>query len=469
MLAEGGEGRVFEVLAGPSRLGPALVYKELCQPRPRSELDELVAFPGALRSAAPGLSARVASSAAWPLSAVTAQGTSLAVGAVMPRAPERFWLRHRDKLPRLATLGYLTSDPDRIAAAYGVTLPPPGAPERVALVYALARLLEAWQAAAPRVVHGDLSAKNVLWSLAPAPAVYVLDCDDAAVTDLVPTEAAPVGVVAGGVRTGPSDGLAEGDPPPGAAAGSPQVRPRATTPNWDDPALPAGDRPDELVDRYALGLVFLRVVGAAHFPLQARQRVVGERVSIDLEVPRSWRRLSDMPALWELCARSLSVVEAASRPSPTDWAAQLQLLLKALGRPELAASARAAQGDLLATEAPAPLPVAPPLPGDVEVRPVLAHRPPSTWRLISAAPPLMSLEGETKRQPGAAAGGPRQAARRTLRTWAGAHGLAGRLLRSRGRRLHGLRRLAGLFALDLVAACVALFVGAMIVSPWIGL
>ena len=201
-----------------------------------------------------------------------------------------------------------------MTVAYGVTVPPPGAPERVALVYALARLLDAWQGGAgPLVVHGDLSAKNVLWSLRPAPAVYVLDCD---------------GAVTGG------------EP-------APPHLPRATTPNWDDPALPPGLAPGEAADRYALGLAFLRLVGAAHFPLQGRQRA-HPRVNVDLELPRSWRKFPDMPGLWELCERSLSVVNAAGRPAPAEWAATLEDLLDVLG----AAATGAGPGRPRATNGP---------------------------------------------------------------------------------------------------------------------
>ena len=179
------------------------------------------------------------------MSSVVGDDPSIALGTLMPRAPAEFWLRHRDGTKRLATLSYLATDPERIAVAYGVLMPPPGAPERVALVYALARLLEAWQSGPPlpRVVHGDLSAKNVLWSLQPAPAVYVLDCDGAT------------------VRYGPDE--IGGEVPDDA-----DRRPRATTPNWDDPALAPGAPPTRASDRYMLGITFLRVVGAAHFPLQ---------------------------------------------------------------------------------------------------------------------------------------------------------------------------------------------------------
>ena len=198
LLAEGGEGRVFEVLPGGPQGRERCVYKELRHPRPLDELGSLVEFPSSLAARDPALADRVRSSSAWPTSVVVGPDPDLALGTVLPRAPAEFWVSHRDGARRLATLSYLANDPDRIAVAYGVMMPAPGAPERVAVVYALARLLEAWQgplsgslapgslasgslAAEAHVVHGDLSAKNVLWSLDPVPAVYVLDCDGASI------------------------------------------------------------------------------------------------------------------------------------------------------------------------------------------------------------------------------------------------------------------------------------------------
>jgi hypothetical protein len=383
---------------------------------------------------------------------VGAPGASLALGVLMPRAPAQFWLRHRDGPSRLATLSYLAGDPDRMAVAYGVTVPPAGAPERVALVYALARLLDAWQSGAgPVVVHGDLSAKNVLWSLRPAPAVYVLDCDGALVA-----------------------GPAAGEPVTGAPL-APALR--APTPNWDDPALPAGRPPGAASDRYVLGLVFLRLVGAAHFPLQGRQRT-HPQVNVDLELPRSWRKFPDMPGLWALCERSLSLVDAAGRPAPAEWAAALEDLLDVQGAAGTAARARDAQGDQRPARgaagaggaparltAPAAVTVA-----DVVVRPVLRHRAVATWQLVRPAPAVPGHGGEGGPGLGGGAGlAPRQMARRTLAAWSAAHRLALRLVRLPGRRVNGLRRLAGVLVLDVAAACVILFLVGMIVSPWIGL
>lgn len=468
LVAEGGEGRVFEVLAGPPELSVRSVYKQLRSPRPLAELSSLVAFPSLLASEGSGLTARALSSSAWPVSSVVGDDPLVALGTVMARAPAEFWLRHRDGTKRLATLSYLATDPERIAVAYGVLMPPPGAAERVALVYALARLLEAWQSEPPlpRVVHGDLSGKNVLWSLQPAPAVYVLDCDGAS------------------VLCGPD---AAGDDLPDGADG----RPRATTPNWDDPALAPGAPPTRASDRYMLGITFLRVVGAAHFPLQGPQRSA-EHVNVDLELPRSWRKVPDLPVLWELCERSLSVSDVEGRPGPGEWAAELEHVLDVLSAPALGAAVREAQGDPRQARGPVPngnrreakrlAPAAPvPVP-DVTVRPVLRRRAPSTWQLISG--PSLRAGGELVDGGGAARAGSwwagqgattgmpltsRQVARRLLAIWGGAHRLAVGWARSPGRRGYGLRRLAGVLLLDFAAACVVLFIFAMLVSPWIGL
>jgi hypothetical protein len=479
LLAEGGEGRVFGIRAAPAELGRDRVYKELRRPCPVPDLSPLVAFPSRLASSDAALSARVLSSSAWPVSVVVGDDPALALGTVMPRAPHEFWVRHRDGSNRLASLSYLANDPDRIAVAYGVMMPGPGAPERVAIVYALARLLDAWQAGPPRpeVVHGDLSAKNILWSLEPAPAVYVLDCDGATVT--VRDDDSAGGDVAGGDEAGGDvagcDTESDETDPPGL-----RTRHRATTLNWGDPAIPRGGQPTEASDRYLLAIAFLRVVGAAHFPIQGRQKA-GQKVNVDLELPRSWRKLPDMPGLWELCERSLSLVNAADRPTPAEWAFHLEDLLGVLSATRLAAAARQAQADPRPAKPsvngarPDPESPRPELPAatvpDVAVRPVLRHRAPSTWQLISAAPPV-GIGGEFL--PGVAGAGmatlsPRQMAARIMATWGSAHRVAARWARSPGRRAYGLRRLAAVLVLDFAVACVAVFVMAMIISPWIGL
>ena len=247
-----------------------------------------------------------------------------------------------------------------------------------------------------------------------------------------------------------------------------------------------------------LGITFLRLVGAAHFPIQGPQRSA-DHVNVDLELPRSWKKVPDLPALWELCERSLSLDDVEGRPSPGEWVAELEHVLDVLSAPALGVAVREAQGDTrpgngaalhadrgeakpampaIAASAPAPVP-------DVTVRPVLRRRPPSTWQLINAsgAPPLGAgggaLGGAAAASNaswwagrGAIAGAPlttRQMARRLLAAWGGAHRLAVGWARSPGRRGDGMRRLAGILVLDLAAACVVFFIFAMLVSPWIGL
>jgi hypothetical protein len=179
-----------------------------------------------------------------------------------------------------------------------------------------------------------------------------------------------------------------------------------------------------------------------------------------------------MPRLWELCERSLSVAGASDRPPPAEWAAQLEELLVAMGAASLATRIRALQGDPRphggreprARDARVTVP-------DVEVRPVVRHRVASTWALVNAA----GLSGQQRAGEGlvgiglAHSLGLRELLRRLVQTWAGAHRLAFGLLRSRGRRRDGLRRLARVLVADLAAGCLVLFLVGMVVSPWIGL
>lgn len=349
ILAEGGEGRVHQL---PRQ--PYLVLKSYRRAADRSFLDELVAWPSAL---ADDERARVAAATAWPSSMVRSGGGQ-AVGLLMPRAPRRFSVRHRDGHSRLASLSYLTADPEHRAVAYGLTLPTAVGPERVGLVYALARLLAAFESIRPSVGHGDLSTKNVLWSLQRGPEVFVIDCDNC---DLFHEAAAPGG---------------SGD----------DRRRRAMTPNWDDPAVPRGQNPTASTDRYSLGLIFLRVVGAANFPIQARQRA-GGRVDVRFPVPegRGAAVLLDPKAsVWELCARSLSLTGV--RPAPAAWLAPLEELLDAMGAASYAEAVRAAQGTI---EGRSPASDRRPADGggepDVVIIPHRAGRRERTWARVSPA------------------------------------------------------------------------------------
>ncbi len=287
MLSQGGEGSVYQL-----PLQPHLVFKSYRSPTDRSDLDRLVSWPGRL---APADEATVRAASAWPTSVVSGAAGEV-VGILMPRAPRRFSLRHSDGQRRLATLSYLTCDPARPAKAYGLTVPPACGPGRFGIVLALARLLAAFESATPTVSHGDLSTKNVLWSLEREPEVYVIDCDSA---DLH---------------------CSEGDVSPLGALPD-RSRRRAMTPNWDDPAVEKGRNPTAATDRYSLGLIFLRVAGAANFPIQSFQRRDG-RVRVEFPVPSgpaSRALIAANSEVWRLCARALSVEAPHERPRALDW------------------------------------------------------------------------------------------------------------------------------------------------------
>jgi hypothetical protein len=510
LLAEGGEGRVFEL-----QDQPGLLYKGYRRPAPVGPLAALVAWPGTVMVRAPELARRVGASAAWPASVVVSDaagglaanggagrgpagggviertaagdglggnglgvnglGGGLAAGLLLPRAPRRFSLRHRDGSVHLATLSYLTAAPGQRSAAYGLALPAPMSPERLGIVYALARLLEALQSASPSVGHGDLSTKNVLWSLERGPEVFLLDCDSAE-------------------RYGPGGALVDDD-----------GRRRAMTPNWDDPAIPPGSNPTLESDRYSLALIFLRVAGAAHFPIQARQRT-GESLRIDFEVPAGASRARSLDAsapLWDLCERSLSVTEPASRPLAAAWAAALEQVLDDLGAMGTVRAVWAAQGG----GTPGPTPPAPATgPGrqgrDVVVTPVAVAVRAQHWQRVAGSPPPApgrpGVPGRTG-LPGKAAAPPvpnplrpgglgrptlsqavlaaasvtpvpvlapaRAGLRRAVALWLDLHRRMLRTLATRGRLALGLVRLAGCVVVDLMVVAVVAFVLAMIISP----
>jgi hypothetical protein len=452
LLAEGGEGRVFTL-----PLQPHLVLKSYRRPAPRRFLDDLVAWPES--GARTDLAARVSAAAAWPASVVI-DADGGATGLLMPRAPRRFALRHRDGTTRLASLSYLTADPAHREMAYGLTLPPGASPERLGLVYALARLLESFELGGPIVGHGDLSTKNVLWSLQRGPEIFVIDCDNCERFD--------------------SDGHPLGE----------LGRRRAMTPNWDDPAVHGGGNPTVASDRYSLALIFLRVVGAANFPIQARQRQDG-CITVDFAMAPGpvASALADADApIWALCAAGLSVVSPTARPPASAWTAALEELLNRVGAHTVLQSVWAAQGGGPAGAALAGWE----RPQDVVIRPFLGPpRPTPRWTTVGASTTAAMLPWHRPAPAPTAAGipvagpfpgpgvtGPGPSPllpvamahlRRGLGWWTALHGETLRALVGAGNRADGLRSLAFCALLDILFAVVGLFLVAMLVAPVLGI
>ncbi len=476
LVAEGGEGRVYELVDRPG-----VLYKAYRRPARRAPLEGLIAWERCSAETRPELARRVLAAAAWPQAVVTEPGApeGTVSGILLPRAPRRFYLRHREGTNRLATLSYLTADPGQRAAAYGLALPPPVSVERIGVVYALARVLEAFQAAEPAIGHGDLSTKNVLWSLERGPEVFLLDCDSCE-------------------RYHPDGSVVEDT-----------GRSRAMTPNWDDPAVAPGGNPSPTSDRYSLALIFLRVVGAAHFPIQRRQRNDDcSGIGIDFGVPQGARRarsLRDGAMVWDLCSRSLSAREPEGRPGAAVWVAALEEILDELGGMSQVRAVWASQGG--GTPAPTPQ-LGPREPGEVTVRPVAAggrrH-----WERMSPAAALVAARSAAA-SPGAAApvagqapaaapgttlwrgsvpgppGGrvaPGQSgppppgifelavtgSRRGGRAWLAVHREMLAALAAPDRRREGLWRGAGCLLLDFVLLAVGFYLVAMVVGVFSGI
>ncbi|GGZ26325.1 hypothetical protein CP967_20970 [Streptomyces nitrosporeus] len=208
-VGDGGQGEVHEV-GGPGRL----LYKSYREPQKAdgASLATLVSLRQALGEADRD---RLDRETAWPLCRVV--DGRLVTGFLMHRAPASMtWTTSRGE-SKLTELSYLLREPK--AAWQAVGQPSPA--ERYALTVALVDLFR-WLHTLGLVI-GDLSQANVLWTVAPAPAAYLLDCDGAR-----PLGCAP-------------------------------VLEQADTPDWQDPLAPPGAVSVDS-DRYKAALMIGRVL-----------------------------------------------------------------------------------------------------------------------------------------------------------------------------------------------------------------
>ena len=204
-VAEGGQGTVFR-LARPAGTLLKLYHREVAVLA--DELGRLIDLPARYA---------VATRAAWPSGRVFHRGRC--VGLLMPEAPSRFTATIAG-CRRLLELQYLLYPPRAMWAE--LALPDPDERRRLAAGYVeLFRELHDHD-----VVLGDVSMRNLLWTLSGGPGVYAIDCD--------------------GFRV---------------AGRPPAVRP-ADTAGWVDPACPREVTLD--TDRYKLALLTLRLLLGSH-------------------------------------------------------------------------------------------------------------------------------------------------------------------------------------------------------------
>ncbi|WP_326629779.1 hypothetical protein OG808_26530 [Streptomyces sp. NBC_01761] len=208
-IGDGGQGEVHAI-GGPGKL----LYKSYREPHKvdGAALADLVSLRQELD---PADRDRLDREMAWPLCRVT--DGSRVTGFLMHRAPAVMTWTTSKGDSKLVELSYLLRRPK--AAWQSVRQPSPV--DRYTLAVVLVELFR-WLHAAGLVI-GDLSQANVLWTVDPAPAAYLLDCD--------------------GVRL----------------VGRRPVLDQADTPDWHDPLAPPGTMSVDS-DRYKAALVIGRVL-----------------------------------------------------------------------------------------------------------------------------------------------------------------------------------------------------------------
>lgn len=210
-LSSGGQGAVYRL----SRPGLLLkLYHDTITVR-GDELTRLITLP---RRFPPADRHAVGRLTAWPAARVVDRGRC--VGLLMREAPSRFatTLAGRRRLLELQFLLYRPRPMWRELAL-------PAADERRRLAVRYARLFQVLHDNG--VLVGDVSMRNLLWSVHGGPAVFALDCDSFRIV------------------------------------GRPAAIGRADTDGWADPAVRPGEATAD-TDRYKLALVVLRLLLGDH-------------------------------------------------------------------------------------------------------------------------------------------------------------------------------------------------------------
>lgn len=165
-IGDGGQGEVFALTPWPD-----LLYKKYRDPR-QVDGDALAALVAVRRALPAAPRAALDGTTAWPLCRVVDQHGRV-TGFLMRRAPAPMSWHTDAGAAKLTELAFLLRPPK--PAWQAVVQPSP--PERYALAVALVDALERLHTMG--LVVGDLSAANILWTVRPEPAVFLLDCDGA--------------------------------------------------------------------------------------------------------------------------------------------------------------------------------------------------------------------------------------------------------------------------------------------------
>ena len=221
-IGQGGQGVVYRAPNVKTTFAASMVYKEY-KPQARTEIDftALAAMPALVEESLTYSQAeRLISIAAWPCAII--EDASTPTGFVMPAIPDEFFIpltTVKGVSPSTAEFQHLLNHPS-VLAARGITLDDA---QRYILLRETASALVFLHKHG--VCVGDISPKNLLFSLTPHEAVYFIDCD--------------------AVRINTVSAL-----------------PQVETPGWNAP--PGEDLATIYSDTYKLGLLALRLLTGDH-------------------------------------------------------------------------------------------------------------------------------------------------------------------------------------------------------------
>lgn len=258
-ISKGGVGRIYRTT------DPKWVYKEYLSPDkapPSDRLQRLVQVGReVLIQQGHPIGSTPESSINWPVDIVRAPDGRLS-GCVLPAIPQKYF---HPTLGGVNTLDFLIMRRSS----------PPPAQSRLVVLLRLAEILAFVHAKG--LVHGDVNAKNVAWTLDPQPAAYLIDCD----------------------------GMVPQDPPPTTGVAAPYW----TDPRIVDKVVPAHD---QYSDWYCLALAFYRgllLIQGGSLGKQNGSWSAPGQIPNDLD-----------PRVAALMRRGLTdPLDPSRRPEPSEW------------------------------------------------------------------------------------------------------------------------------------------------------
>ena len=173
-IGQGGQGVVYRAPNVKTKFAASMVYKEYkTQARADIDFTALAAMPALVEDSLTYTQGeRLISIAAWPCAIVQDAGTP--TGFVMPAIPDEFFIpltTAKGVARSTAEFQHLLNHPT-VLAARGITIDDA---QRYTLVRETASALTFLHK--HRVCVGDISPKNLLFSLTPHEAIYFIDCD----------------------------------------------------------------------------------------------------------------------------------------------------------------------------------------------------------------------------------------------------------------------------------------------------